>query len=105
MNLEQRRANAVACLRGEGQEIAYFGDVATGLKGFFNNDQVDKIVPDKRFTDAGITTDEMLQLLNEPATRLLEGSNMKEQPNTMLVPYEVYRIISTTLVARPPTPR
>ena len=97
MNLEQRRANAVRRAYEEKvQEIAYFGDVATNLKGFFNNDQVDKIVPDKWFTDAGITTDEMLQLLNEPATRLVEGSNMKEQPNTMLVPYEVYRIISTT---------
>ena len=97
MNLEQRRANAVRRAYEEKvQEIAYFGDVATGLKGFFNNDQVDKIVPDKWFTDAGITTDEMLQLLNEPATRLVESSNMKEQPNTMLIPYEVYRIISTT---------
>ena len=97
MNLEQRRANAVRRAYEEKvQEIAYFGDSATGLKGFFNNDQVDKIVPDKWFTDSGVTTDEMLQLLNEPATRLVEGSNMKEQPNTMLVPYEVYRIISTT---------
>ena len=97
MNLEQRRANAVRRVYEEKvQEIAYFGDTATGLKGFFNNDQVDKIVPNKWFDDASITTDEMLQLLNEPATRLVEGSNMKEQPNTMLVPYEVYRIISTT---------
>lgn len=97
MNLEQRRANAVRRAYEEKvQEIAYFGDTATGLKGFFNNDQVDKIVPDKWFTDSGVTTDEMLQLLNEPATRLVEGSNMKEMPNTMLVPYEVYRIISTT---------
>ena len=97
MNLEQRRANAVRRAYEEKvQEIAYFGDTPSGMKGFFNNDQVDKIVPDKWFTDAGTTTDEMLALLNEPATRLVEGSNMKEQPNTMLVPYEVYRIISTT---------
>ena len=97
MNLEQRRANAVRRAYEEKvQEIAYFGDAPSGMKGFFNNDQVDKIVPDKWFTDAGTTTDEMLALLNEPATRLVEGSNMKEQPNTMLVPYEVYRIISTT---------
>lgn len=97
MNLEQRRANAVRRVYEEKvQEIAYFGDVATGLKGFFNNDQVDKIVPNKWFDAADVTTDEMLSLLNEPATRLVEGSNMKEQPNTMLVPYEVYRIISTT---------
>ena len=97
MNLEQRRANAVRRAYEEKvQEIAFFGDSPSGMKGFFNNDQVDKIVPDKWFTDAGITTDEMLTLLNEPATRLVNGSNMKEQPNTMLVPYEVYRIISTT---------
>ena len=97
MNLEQRRANAVRRAYEEKvQEIAFFGDSPSGMKGFFNNDQVDKIVPDKWFTDAGITTDEMLNLLNEPATRLVNGSNMKEQPNTMLVPYEVYRIISTT---------
>ena len=97
MNLEQRRANAVRRAYEEKvQEIAYFGDNPSGMKGFFNNDQVDKIVPDKWFTDATTTTDEMLALLNEPATRLVNGSNMKEQPNTMLVPYEVYRIISTT---------
>jgi len=97
MNLEQRRANAVRRAYEEKvQEIAYFGDAPSGMKGFFNNDQVDKIVPDKWFTDATTTTDEMLALLNEPATRLVNGSNMKEQPNTMLVPYEVYRIISTT---------
>ena len=97
MNLEQRRANAVRRAYEEKvQEIAYFGDAPSGMKGFFNNDQVDKIVPDKWFTDGSTTTDEMLQLLNEPATRLVENSLMKEQPNTMLVPYEVYRIISTT---------
>lgn len=97
MSLEQRRANAVRRAYEEKvQEIAYFGDTPSGMKGFFNSDQVDKIVPDKWFTDAGTTTDEMLSLLNEPATRLVNGSNMKEQPNTMLVPYEVYRIISTT---------
>lgn len=97
VNLEQRRANAVRRAYEEKvQEIAYFGHAATGLKGFFNNDQVDKIVPDKWFDDSGTTTDEMLSLLNEPATRLVENSNMKEQPNTMLMPYDVYRIISTT---------
>ena len=97
MNLEQRRANAVRRAYEEKvQEIAFFGDAPSGMKGFFNSDQIDTIVPNKWFDDAGITTDEMLALLNEPATRLVNGSNMKEQPNTMLVPYEVYRIISTT---------
>jgi hypothetical protein len=97
MNLEQRRANAVRRAYEEKvQEIAYFGEAPSGMKGFFNNDQVDKLVPDKWFDTVGVTTDEMLQLLNEPATRIVQGSNMKESPNTMLVPYNVYRIISTT---------
>jgi hypothetical protein len=95
MNLEQRRANAVRRAYEEKvQEIAYFGDTPSGMKGFFNNDQVDKVVPNKWFDTA--TTDEMLELLNEVPTRLVQNSNMKEMPNTMLVPYNVYRIISTT---------
>lgn len=95
MNLEQRRANAVRRAYEEKvQEIAYFGDAPSGMKGFFNNDQVDKTVPDKWFDTA--STDEMLALLNEAPTRLVQNSNMKEMPNTMLVPYDVYRIISTT---------
>jgi hypothetical protein len=66
MNLEQRRANAVRRAYEEKvQEIAYFGDAPSGMKGFFNNNQVDKLVPDHWF-------------------------------DTMLVPYNVYRIISTT---------
>ena len=97
MNLEQRRANAVRRAYEEKvQEIAYFGDVPSGMKGFFNNDQVDKLVPDHWFDTSDITTDEMLQLLNEAPTRLVQNSNMKEMPNTMLVPYDVYRVISTT---------
>lgn len=97
MNLEQRRANAVRRAYEEKvQEIAYFGDAPSGMKGFFNNNQVDKLVPDHWFDTVGVTTDEMLQLLNEPATRIVQNSNMKEMPNTMLVPYNAYRIISTT---------
>jgi hypothetical protein len=97
MNLEQRRANAVRRAYEEKvQEIAYFGDAPSGMKGFFNNNQVDKLVPDKWFDTANVTSDELIALLNEPATRLVQNSNMKEMPNTMLVPYNVYRIISTT---------
>ena len=97
MNLEQRRANAVRRAYEETvQAIAYYGDAPSGMKGFFNNDQVDKIVPDKWFDLATISTDEMLQLLNEAPTRILTNSGGKESPNTMLVPYNVYRIISTT---------
>lgn len=96
MMLEQRRANAVRRAYEEVvQEIAYFGDAGSGMKGLFNNSQIDKLVPDKWFDSAGVTTDEMLELLNEPSTRIVANSNMKEAPDTMLVPYNVYRIIST----------
>ena len=96
LNLEQRRANAVRRTYEETvQDIAYFGDAPSGMKGFLNNDQIDKLVPDKWFDSVGVTTDEMLELLNEVPTRLVQNSNLKERPNTMLVPYDVYRIIST----------
>ena len=95
MNLEQRRANAVRRAYEEKvQSVAYFGEGAVSMDGFFNNANVDKTVPDKWFDTA--TTDEMLELLNEAPTSIVQGSNMKESPNTMLVPYDVYRIISTT---------
>ena len=95
MNLEQRRANAVRRAYEEKvQDVAYFGEAAVGMDGFFNNANVDKTVPDKWFDTA--TTDEMLELLNEAPTSIVQGSNMKESPNTLLVPYDVFRIISTT---------
>jgi len=95
MNLEQRRANAVRRAYEEKvQSVAYFGEGSVGMDGFFNNANVDKTVPDKWFDTA--TTDEMLELLNEAPTSIVQGSNMKESPNTMLVPYDVFRILSTT---------
>ena len=95
MNLEQRRANAVRRAYEEKvQDVAYFGETAVSMDGFFNNANVDKTVPNKWFDNC--TTDEMLELLNEAPTSIVQGSNMKESPNTMLVPYDVYRIISTT---------
>ena len=97
MNLEQRRANAVRRAYEEAvQNIAYFGDAASGMDGFFNNANVDKIVPNKWFDGASTTPDEMLEILNEAATRIVGGSNQKESPNTLLVPYNVFRIISTS---------
>lgn len=97
LNLEQRRANAVRRAYEEKvQQIAYYGEAPVGMKGFFNNSDIDKIVANKWFGDGTITTEEMLEILNEGPTRLVQNSNMKEYPDTMLVPYNVYRVISTT---------
>lgn len=96
LSIEARRGNATRRAYEEKcQEIAYFGEAGSGMKGLFNNSQMDKLVPDKWFTDSGVTPDEMLELLNEPLTRIIQNSNMKEVADTMLLPYNVYRIIST----------
>ena len=95
MNLEARRANALRRASEEAvNEIALFGNAPSGMKGFLNSDQIDKVVPNKWFDNA--TTDEMLEILNEAPTRIVQGSRMKETPNTILLDYNSYRIISTT---------
>jgi hypothetical protein len=97
LNLEQRRANAVRRVYEEKvQEIAFFGDAASGMAGFFNNSYVDRTTASKWFTTPGITTDEMLQLLNEGPTNIVNNSNMREMPDTILLPYTAYKVISTT---------
>lgn len=96
MNIDSRRAEATRRAYEEKcQEVAYFGDPGSGMQGLFNNNQMDKLVPDKWFTDSGTTADEMLDLLNEPYTRIAQNSNMKEYADTYAVPYNVFRIIST----------
>jgi len=97
MMLEQRRANAVRRAYEQAvQKIAYFGDTPSGIKGFFNNDQIDKIVSNHWPGTDAMTADEMIDFLNEGPTEIVNSTNMKEMPNTMLVPYKVYREISTT---------
>ena len=38
----------------------------------------------------------MLEILNQGVTAIISGSNMKEQPDTILMPYEDYNTVSTT---------
>jgi hypothetical protein len=97
LNLEQRRANAVRRAYEEKvQDIAFFGDSSTGLPGFFNSTFVDSATASKWFTDPTITTNEMLQLLNAGPTNIVNNSNMRETPDTILMPYTAYKVISTT---------
>jgi len=98
LNLEQRRADAVRRVYEETvNKIALFGDSAGSLEGFLNNSNVDVLaVTGNYFNDGSITPDEMLAILNEACTRIVGNSNQKESPDTMVVPYPVYRQISTT---------
>ncbi|MFZ9998557.1 MAG: DUF2184 domain-containing protein [Candidatus Nanopelagicaceae bacterium] len=98
--LEQRRAAAVRRAYEEKvEEIAMFGEASVGLVGFFNNSTVDVLAADKWFTGAtatGTTSQDMLELLNQGVTAIINGSNMKEQPDTILMSWEDYNIVSTT---------
>lgn len=98
--LEQRRAAAVRRAYEEKVEaIALFGESSVSLQGFFNNSSVDVVAADQWFTGAtatGIDAQEMLELLNYGVTAIINGSNMKEQPDTILMAWEDYNVISTT---------
>jgi hypothetical protein len=96
--LEQRRASAVRRAYEEKVEnVAMFGESTVGLAGFFNNSTVDVIAADKWFTTtASGTSQEMLELLNYGVSAIINASNMKEQPDTILLAYEDYNKISTT---------
>jgi hypothetical protein len=96
ISLEQRRASAVRRAYEEKvEEVALFGESSVGLQGFFNNATVDVIAADKWFSDSGTTAQEMLDLLNYGVTAIINGSNMKEQPDTILMAWEDYNTIST----------
>ena len=98
--LEQRRAVAVRRAYEEKVEsVALFGEASVGLAGFFNNSTVDVLAADKWFTGAtatGTTAQDMLELLNQGVTAIINGSNMKEQPDTILMAWEDYNVVSTT---------
>lgn len=97
ISLEQRRASAVRRAYEEKVEsVAMFGEGSVSLAGFFNNSTVDVISANKWFSTSGITAQEMLEILNQGVSAIISGSNMKEQPDTILMPYEDYNTVSIT---------
>ena len=97
LSLEQRRASAVRRAYEEKVEsVAMFGEGSVSLAGFFNNATVDVISANKWFSTSSVTAQEMLEILNQGVSAIISGSNMKEQPDTILMPYEDYNTVSTT---------
>lgn len=102
LSLEQRKADAVRdSYERRVNKTALFGYAGTGLRGFFNHPVVDKIVvtgsaSDGWFDSASVTPDQMLAILNEGVTYQVNASKMVERPDTMLLPYSVYRKVSVT---------
>jgi len=99
ISLEQRRASAVRRAYEEKVEnVAMFGESTVNLAGFFNNSTVDIIAADRWFTGstASGNSQDMLELLNYGVSAIINASNMKEQPDTILMAYEDYNKVSTT---------
>ena len=99
ISLEQRRASAVRRAYEEKVEnVAMFGESTVSLAGFFNNSTVDIIAADRWFTGstASGNSQDMLELLNYGVSAIINASNMKEQPDTILMAYEDYNKVSTT---------
>jgi hypothetical protein len=93
--LEQRRASAVRRAYEEKvEQVAMFGEASANLAGFFNNATVDVLAADKWFTDSGTTSQDMLDLLNFGADAMVNATQMKEQPDTLLLAYDDYAVIS-----------
>lgn len=97
--LEQRRAAAVRRAYEEKvEQIALFGEASVGLAGFFNNATVDVVAADRWFTGstASGTAQDMIELLNYGVTAIINGSKMKETPDTILMSWVDYNKVSTT---------
>lgn len=95
--LETRKANAAkrAIAQLENQ-IAYFGDADHGLVGFLNNANIPLVVLPHVGAWEGLTADQILANLNALANSPISASNGVETPNTMLLPINLYTLISST---------
>lgn len=100
-SLEQRRANAVQ--RGTEETIdrlALFGDVPSGIPGFFSNPNI----PAGLVADGGTgnttwvtkTPQEILDDINSFMGTIFSVTLQKEKPNTLLLPTAQWSLISTT---------
>lgn len=80
----------------EVQRIGLYGDSTVGIQGFFNSTDVDKLNVTQSWISSNSTADEVLTLLNTSVTQIVKGTNMVEQPNTIAMAFEDFRVLSTT---------
>lgn len=84
-----------------GNRLAFTGDPNTGLQGIFNNSNIpDQEAGQNADEDstawANKTPEEILKDLNDAETAIITATNQVENPNTLLLPVEQYRLIATT---------
>lgn len=98
--LDQRRANAaVRSIEQKINDVAYFGDSASGLPGLFSNPNI----PTGNVVDPGSgtewvnkTPDEILFDINDAMADIFETTKMVERPNTLLLPPAQWSYIMST---------
>jgi hypothetical protein len=95
--LQEQRVMAVRRAYEEKvNEVALFGDSQIGIEGFFNSTSVNKLNVTQTWISSTATADEMLKVLNTAVAFMVKSTNMVERPNTMLMAYEDYNVLSTT---------
>lgn len=102
--LQQRKANSARRVMSELEnKIAYFGDVACGLGGFFTNANIpdvalpaDGATAGTDFADKILTPSLIIRDLNSLANTVTEQSLGVEVPDTMLLPLAQFNLIAAT---------
>lgn len=99
--LNQRLAAAAARAQREAwNRLAFYGDEEHGIQGWLSNPNVpSSAVVAGASTDtewSTKTTDEILKDLNDAVTQVIDTTNGAEQPDTIVLPIEQYRLIATT---------
>lgn len=94
--LEAERINSVRlAYEQDTQRIAYFGKSSHSMEGLFNSSQVD-VVSTSTWFGYSADPDDMLAILNYAADAIVGGSNQVEVPDTLLLAYDDYAVISKT---------
>lgn len=100
--LEQRRANAArrAVLQKE-NNIAFFGDAETGLRGLLNHPNIlEYTLPNDGSGSSKLwsskTADQILRDMNNTANNIVEQTKGVETPDTLLLPVNQYTFIAST---------
>jgi hypothetical protein len=99
--LDTRRAMTCGeAIRREENELAFFGDDASGLVGFLNNPNMTEIVlpSDGAGSSQAFSTktaDQLLRDLNLLSNSIVELTKEIEQPDTILLPVKQYNILAT----------
>lgn len=98
-SLEQRKANAAKrAIAQKENSIAYFGDADHGLGGMFNNANVPVVVLPNTAKWESLTADQMLANLNAIANNPITASNGVEMADTLLLPIDLYTLVTTTRI-------